>query len=42
MCRPQPGGDVEVIARATHRMRDAIHVPQDAADVFVDAFAIHR
>jgi hypothetical protein len=31
MRRPQPGGDVEVIARAAHRMRYAVHVSDDAA-----------
>ena len=42
MRRPQTGGDVEVIPSATHSMRDAIHVPQDAADVFVNALPMRR
>lgn len=32
MRRPQTGRDVEVIARAAHRMRHAVQVPQNAAD----------
>ena len=31
MRRPQTGGDVEVIARPTHRMRHAVQVSDDAA-----------
>ena len=42
MRRPQTGGDVEVIARATHRMRHAVQVSDDAAEVFVNALPMRR
>lgn len=42
MRRPQTGGDVHVIARAAHRMRHAVHVSEDAADVFVNALPMRR
>lgn len=42
MRRPQAGGDVEVIACAAHRMRHAVHVSDDAADVFVNALSMRR
>ncbi len=42
MRRTQTGGDVEVIARAAHRMCHAVRVSNGAADVFVNALPMRR
>ena len=42
MRRPQPGGDVEVIACAAHRMGYTAHIPDDPADVLVNALPMRR
>ena len=39
MRRPKTRCDVDVIARPAHRMRHAVHVSDNAADVFVNAFS---